>query len=115
METTQQVTDHVADTLSNTKESLERGIHQTSERVQEMAQKVKELGQNTDNETVHKYAEELGDKIQKGAEYVKSQDIDHLTEQLKQQLSNTIRQHPLASIGAALTSGFILARLFSRR
>ena len=115
METAHQFTDHLNDTLSSAKDGLEKGIHQTSERVHDVAQKVKEYGQQADNPTVEKYAEEVGEKLQEGAEYIQSKDLERLTQDLKELLENTIRQRPLVSISVALGTGFVLARLFSRR
>jgi len=114
METEQQVTEQVADTLSNVKESLNEGIHQTSERVEDAAQKVKNYSQQTDNPTVSKYAGEIGENLQKSADYLESHDLDRLTGELKNKLTSTIQKNPLISIGVALTTGFILARLLSR-
>ncbi len=110
MEPMHQATERLTDTANSAKEGLEKSIHQTSERIQDVAQKVKDYGQQIDNHAV----EAVGEKLLKGADYVNTQDLDHLTQALKNQLETTVRHHPLTSIGVALTTGYILARLFSR-
>lgn len=114
MESVQQVTEQVADTFNTAKEGLDKGIHQTSERVQDVAQKVKDYGQQTDNPTLSKYAGEIGENLQKSADYLESHDVDRLTGELKNKVVSTIQKNPLTSTCVALTTGFILARLLSK-
>jgi ElaB/YqjD/DUF883 family membrane-anchored ribosome-binding protein len=114
MEAIDQATDRLSDTINGAKEGLDKDIHQTAEHVQDFAQKVKDYGQNSDNPTVSKYAKEVGETLQKSADYLESQDMDRLTQEVKEQLATKVRKHPLLSISIAVTTGFILARLLSR-
>jgi ElaB/YqjD/DUF883 family membrane-anchored ribosome-binding protein len=115
METSQdQIKERIADTISDTKDRVDDAINATSDKLFETAKKVEQVG-DASKKAVSEYSEKTRDKLQESANYLKNTDVDTMADELMVSLKAAIRSRPLVSIGFALGTGYILARLFSKK
>jgi ElaB/YqjD/DUF883 family membrane-anchored ribosome-binding protein len=115
METSQdQLKERIADTISDTKDRVDDAINATSDKLFETAQKVEQVG-DASKKVVSEYSEKARDKLKESASYLKNTDVDTMADELAVSLKEAIRSRPLISIGCALGTGYILARLFSKK
>jgi len=55
----------------------------------------------------------LEEALEKGREIVEDEELEHRIEQLKSRAEKFIKEHPVKSIAAGFTVGYILGKIFS--
>jgi ElaB/YqjD/DUF883 family membrane-anchored ribosome-binding protein len=115
METSQdQLKERIADTISDTKDRVDDAINATSDKLFETAQKVEQVS-DASQKVVSEYSEKARDKLKESANHLKNTDVDTMADELVVSFKEAIRSRPLLSIGFALGTGYILARLLSKK
>ncbi|WP_164929270.1 DUF883 family protein [Gloeobacter violaceus] len=90
------------------KERIDDALHQTAGKLHDLAQKLEGYGES--GSQTGKVTEKVAGGLHRGAEYLEKAKVDDLGNQL----TETIRKQPLASLGIAFGVGFVIARLLRR-
>ncbi|MBW4699077.1 MAG: hypothetical protein KME03_14490 [Aphanocapsa lilacina HA4352-LM1] len=90
------------------KERIDEALHQTAGKLHDLAQKLEGYGES--GSQTGKVTEKVAGGLHRGAEYLEKTNVDDLGNQL----TETIRKQPLASLGIAFGVGFVIARLLRR-
>jgi len=92
--------------IESGKEKLAGGVDRLGTRLEERARPMEEQGglKGKVGGAVHG----VGDALESSAEYLRTHEVGTISDDIKTQ----IREHPFASVGIALGTGFVLGRVF---
>ena len=102
----EKVKERAASAIEAGKEKLASGVDRLGTRIEERARPMEEKGgvKGMVGGAVHG----VGGALESSAEYLRTHEIGTIRDDLKKQ----IREHPFASVGIALGTGFLLGRVF---
>ncbi len=100
--------------VNKARSAVEGGMSRAAEGMQSVSEKIDRRAESMEERggiggRVGKLLHRAGDAIESGANYIRTHELSTIRDDVTTQ----IREHPFASVGVALGTGFVLGRVFS--
>lgn len=103
----ERVTERARSAMESGKHRAVEGMESVGEKIDRGAEAMERRGRMSGQ--VGKLMHRAGDALESGANYIRTHELSTI----RDDVSTRIREHPIASVGVALGTGFVLGRVFS--